>query len=96
MHPDVFGWAATAVLMATLIRQMVKQWRSPHPETVSKWLFLGQMTASALFTIYSVMLGATVFVVTNALLLMTAIVGQLMAWRRRKLSGEVPHKEVVP
>ena len=28
MHPDVLGWAATAVLMATLIRQMVKQWQS--------------------------------------------------------------------
>lgn len=96
MHPDVLGWAATVVLMATLIRQMVKQWRSPHPETVSKWLFLGQMTASALFTVYSVMLGATVFVVTNALLLMTAVVGQLMAWRRRKRSDEVLHNEVVP
>jgi len=32
MHPDVLGWAATAVLMATLIRQMVKQWQSSHPE----------------------------------------------------------------
>ncbi len=83
MHPDVLGWIATAVLMATLIRQMVKQWRSPHPETVSRWLFLGQITASALFTIYSAMLGAVVFVVTNALLLLTAIVGQIMAWRRR-------------
>lgn len=84
MHPDVLGWAATAVLMATLIRQMVKQWQSPHPETVSKWLFLGQMTASTLFTIYSAMLGATVFVVTNSLLLVTAVVGQVMAWRRRR------------
>lgn len=83
MHPDVLGWVATAVLMATLIRQMVKQWQSPHPETVSRWLFLGQITASALFTIYSAMLGSVVFVVTNALLLLTAVVGQIMAWRRR-------------
>ncbi|WP_193391251.1 MULTISPECIES: hypothetical protein [Stenotrophomonas] len=83
MHPDVLGWVATAVLMATLIRQMVKQWQSPNPEAVSKWLFVGQMTASALFTAYSAMLGSTVFVVTNAMLLLTAVVGQVMAWRRR-------------
>ncbi|MFL6957468.1 hypothetical protein ACJ7C5_06805 [Nocardiopsis yanglingensis] len=83
MHPDVLGWVATAVLMATLIRQMVKQRQSPYPEAVSKWLFVGQMTASALFTVYSAMLGSTVFVVTNAMLLLTAVVGQVMAWRRR-------------
>ncbi|AWH29228.1 hypothetical protein [Stenotrophomonas sp. YAU14A_MKIMI4_1] len=96
MHPDVLGWAATAVLMATLIRQMVKQWQSPHPETVSKWLFLGQITASMLFTIYSALLGATVFVVTNALLLITALVGQVMAWRRRQRRGNLPRNEVAP
>ncbi len=33
------------VLMATLVRQRVKHWYSPHPETVSKWLFIGQMAA---------------------------------------------------
>jgi len=76
--------------MATLIRQMVKQWQSPHPETVSRWLFLGQITASALFTIYSAMLGSVVFVVTNALLLVTAVVGQVMAWRRRHRRASAP------
>jgi uncharacterized protein with PQ loop repeat len=90
MHPDVLGWAATAVLMATLIRQMVKQWQSPHPETVSKWLFVGQMTASTLFTVYSALLGATVFVVTNALLLVTAVIGQLTAWQRRRRRAAPP------
>lgn len=84
MHPHVLGWAATVILMATLIRQMIKQWQSPHPEVVSRWLFVGQMTASSLFIVYSVMLGSTVFVVTNALLLLTAVVGQVLAWRRRR------------
>jgi len=84
MHPDILGWAATAVLMATLIRQMIKQWQAPHPETVSKWLFLGQMTASVLFTAYSALLGSTVFVVTNVLLLLTAVVGQTLALCRRR------------
>jgi len=87
MHPDLLGWTATAVLMATLVRQMVKQWHSPHPEAVSKWLFIGQMTASTLFTIYSALLGATVFVVTNLLLLATALIGQLLAWRRRRATA---------
>ena len=90
MHPDLLGWAATAVLMATLVRQMVKQWRSPHPETVSKWLLVGQMTASTLFTIYSALLDATVFVVTNLLLLATALIGQLLAWRRNRATTAQP------
>ncbi|EVT72576.1 membrane protein [Stenotrophomonas maltophilia 5BA-I-2] len=85
MHPDLLGWTATAVLMATLVRQM--EWHSPHPETVSKWLFIGQMTASTLFTIYSALLGATVFVVTNLLLLATALIGQLLAWRRNRATA---------
>ncbi|AWH53550.1 hypothetical protein C1924_10345 [Stenotrophomonas sp. ESTM1D_MKCIP4_1] len=84
MHPHVLGWGATVILMATLIRQMIKQWQSPHPEVVSRWLFVGQMTASALFIVYSAMLGSTVFVVTNALLLLTAVAGQVLAWRRRR------------
>ncbi|MBH1506785.1 hypothetical protein I5U60_04085 [Stenotrophomonas maltophilia] len=76
--------------MGRLVRQMIKQWQSPHPETVSKWLFVGQMTASTLFTAYSALLGSTVFVVTNALLLFTAVVGQVLAWRRRRRTGAPP------
>ncbi len=88
MNPDILGWAATAILIATLLRQTLKQWKSPHPEAVSSWLFIGQMSASVLFTIYSFLLGNTVFVVTNLLLLGTAILGQVLAWRRRKKDGE--------
>jgi Uncharacterized conserved protein len=88
MNPDILGWAATAILIATLLRQTLKQWKSPHPEAVSSWLFIGQMSASVLFTVYSFLLGNTVFVVTNLLLLGTAILGQVLAWRRRKKDGE--------
>jgi len=88
MNPDILGWAATAILIATLQRQTLKQWKSPHPEAVSSWLFIGQMSASVLFTVYSFLLGNTVFVVTNLLLLGTAILGQVLAWRRRKKDGE--------
>lgn len=85
---DLLGWAATAVLVATLWRQIWKQWRADDAQAVSTWLFIGQMTASVLFIAYSIALHSGVFVVTNSLVLATAIAGQCMAWmkRRRALS----------
>ncbi|WP_315388071.1 PQ-loop repeat-containing protein [uncultured Stenotrophomonas sp.] len=81
---DLLGWAATVVLIATLARQIYKQHQDGASEGVSTWLFIGQMTASVLFIIYSVVLGSTVFVVTNSLILLTAITGQVLAVRRRR------------
>lgn len=81
---DLLGWAATVVLIATLGRQIYKQNREASAEGVSTWLFVGQMTASVLFIIYSALLGTTVFVVTNSLILLTAITGQVLAVRRRR------------
>ncbi len=46
---DLVGWLASAVLIATLIRQIYKQWRSDQNQGVSRWLFIGQITASLLF-----------------------------------------------
>ncbi len=43
---------------------------------VSKWLFIGQMTASIGFVVYSWMVANWVFVATNALMLLTAAIGQ--------------------
>jgi len=84
MPADMLGWAATAVLIATLSRQIYKQHQSGSAEGVSTWLFVGQMTASVLFIAYSALTGSIVFVVTNTLILMTAIVGQILAARRRR------------
>ena len=81
---DFIGWAASAVLLATLIRQIVKQARDPDAEGVSTWLFLGQATASLLFVVYSALVGNWVFIVTNSCLLLTALVGQWISWRRRR------------
>ncbi|ADV27920.1 putative transmembrane protein [Pseudoxanthomonas suwonensis 11-1] len=83
MNPDLIGWAASGVLLATLVRQILKQARSGG-DGVSTWLFIGQATASALFIVYSVLLDNTVFIVTNSCLLATAIFGQVMAWRTRR------------
>src|SRR3712207_8683275 len=41
-------------------------------EGVSKWLFLGQITASVGFLIYSVMKNDMVFIVTNALMVVNS------------------------
>lgn len=82
---DWIGWAASAVLMATLVRQVVVQWRERSTQGVSHWLFLGQLTASTLFVIYSWMVGSWVFVTTNLMLLAVGITGQLVYRRNVRL-----------
>jgi len=81
---DLIGWAATLVLVATLWRQIWKQWRAEGTEAVSGWLFAGQITASLLFILYSVLLDSWVFVVTNSLVLITAVAGQIMAAMKQR------------
>lgn len=84
MPPEVIGWAASAILLATLIRQIVTQLRDRSAQGVSRWLFVGQIAASTGFVTYSAMVGDWVFIVTNACILATAIVGQIVTWRRRR------------
>jgi len=84
MSPDVIGWAASAILMATLIKQIHKQSTEENAAGVSKWLFLGQMAASVGFIVYSWLLDNWVFITTNSLILLTALVGQWVVWRKRK------------
>ena len=90
---DLLGWAATVVLIATLSRQIHKQHQSRSVEGVSTWLFVGQITASLLFIAYSALLGSSVFVVTNTLILVTAVVGQVLAVRRRRAQGRGPGEQ---
>ena len=82
--PDLVGWIASAILLATLARQTWRQWREPDPRGVSRWLFLGQIAASVGFVAYSWMLRNWVFILTNTLILLTAIVGQLALSRARR------------
>lgn len=86
---DAIGWSASAILLVTLIRQIVKQVQDENAEGVSTWLFLGQATASTLFLIYSLLLENWVFTTTNSLLLLTAIAGQWLTRckRRQKTAG---------
>jgi MtN3 and saliva related transmembrane protein len=82
MQPaDIVGWTASVVLFATISRQVWKQWKEGQREGVSRWLFIGQMTASALFVVYSWMVGNWVFVATNTFMLLAAITGQIATMR---------------
>jgi uncharacterized protein with PQ loop repeat len=84
MLQEAIGWFSSVVLLLTIAKQVHKQWVSGTSEGVSKWLFLGQTTASVGFTIYSLMVGNWVFVVTNALLLVSALLGLGIVWKHRR------------
>lgn len=78
------GWAASIVLLATLLLQVRVQWKEHSTAGVSAGLFIGQLLASIGFLAYAWLLDNTVLVVTNAALLVTAIVGQLVFVRNRR------------
>lgn len=85
MNPtEIIGWASSVILVLTIARQVYKQWHEGSSEGVSKWLFIGQMAASLGFTIYSWLVGNMVFVVTNSLMLLNALVGFGIVRHHRK------------
>lgn len=84
MTADALGWAASAVLLVTLARQIHVQAQSPDAAGVSHWLFLGQIAASLGFIAYSWLLGNWVFIVTNSAILLTAVIGQWTTARKRR------------
>lgn len=81
---DLIGWTSSAILLATLARQVFTQWRERSTAGVSHWLFSGQLAASTGFLVYSWLLKNWVFVVTNAALLVTALVGQVIYRRNER------------
>jgi uncharacterized protein with PQ loop repeat len=81
---EAVGWLSSAILLATLVRQVLKQWREGTSEGVSRWLFVGQVAASTGFVIYSALVANWVFVVTNALILVDAVAGLLIVIRHRR------------
>lgn len=78
---DVVGWSSSFVLMLTIGSQVVKQLREKNSAGVSHWLYVGQIAASLGFTVYSALLHNLVFVVTNSLLLVSAVVGLVVTIR---------------
>jgi MtN3 and saliva related transmembrane protein len=84
---DIIGWGSSLVLLCTIGRQVYTQWKSKSTAGLSRWLFIGQLTASAGFTVYSLMLHNWIFVSSNVALLITAIVGQLLYVHNKKSTG---------
>lgn len=84
---DLIGWFSAAVLVLTIGRQVWTQWRTRSSQGLSKWLFVGQVVASTGFVVYSFLVGNWVFVATNLVMLLIALVGQgLYLHNRRRAS----------
>jgi MtN3 and saliva related transmembrane protein len=81
---ELIGWASSVILLVTIGKQVYKQWHDESSEGVSHWLFIGQMAASTGFTIYSWLVRNWVFVVTNALMVVNALVGYTIVMRHRR------------
>jgi|ERR1700678_1800304 uncharacterized protein with PQ loop repeat len=81
---DLIGWVSSAVLLATIMRQVYTQWKTKSTAGVSHWLFIGQLGASIGFSLYSYLLHNWVFLTSNAVLLITAIMGQCLYLHNKK------------
>ena len=81
---ELIGWCSSSILVLTIAKQVYKQWREGTSEGVSKWLFIGQMSASLGFTIYSWLVNNWVFVVTNSAMLLGGMVGFFIVLHHRK------------
>ncbi len=81
---EAIGWASSVLLLLTIGRQVLKQWRSDSVEGVSRWLFVGQVAASLGFTVYSWQVKNWVFVVTNALMVVNAFLGLFIVLHKKR------------
>ena len=81
---EAIGWLSSAVLVVTIGQQVYKQWHDGTSKGVSRWLFVGQMLASAGFTLYSWLVHNWVFVVTNGLMLVSAVLGYTIVLKHRR------------
>lgn len=78
VNPTFFGLLATAILLTTLCAQTIKQWREHATRGIARWFFLGQVSASVCFVIYSVLIHSMLFAVANALILASALAGYIV------------------
>ena len=78
------GWLADSILLITLFAQMRKNWKEHRLKGVNPLLYYGQALASLCFAVYSLTINSWVFVVTNILGYVAAIVGIYLVHRYRK------------
>lgn len=91
MWTELLGWTASAVLLATLMAQVLRQWRTRTATGISPWLFIGQIAASSGFVAYSLLQSNAVFALTNSLILASAIAGQCL-YRRNRRAARGPQR----
>jgi MtN3 and saliva related transmembrane protein len=84
---EFIGWTSSLVLLATITRQVYTQWKTKSTAGVSHWLFIGQVTASMGFTIYSYLLHNWVYMISNVALLITAVIGQIIFKKNKRQSS---------
>jgi MtN3 and saliva related transmembrane protein len=90
---EAIGWVSSFILVLTIAKQVYKQWHEGSSEGVSKWLFIGQISASLGFTIYSWLVNNWVFVVTNALMLLNGLLGLVIVFRHRRRERREGNKD---
>jgi len=81
---ELVGWVSSFILVLTIGKQVHKQWKEDSSAGVSRWLFVGQLAASLGFTAYSIMVRNWVFVATNALMLVNALLGLAIVMHHRR------------
>jgi MtN3 and saliva related transmembrane protein len=84
MYTDMVGWASAVVLALTISRQVYTQWKTKSVAGISKWMFIGQLTASAGFVVYSALVDNWIFVFANFYIFLTAVVGQIIYSRNKR------------
>lgn len=72
---DAIGWASSIILLLTLVKQVHKQWKDGETKGISSLFFIGQLSSSIGFTIYSYLVENWVFTVTNGILVLNNILG---------------------
>jgi MtN3 and saliva related transmembrane protein len=85
---EAIGWTSAVILLATILRQVRRQWLTHSNDGVSSWLFIGQMAASGGFSIYSFLLGNWVFTFVNVALFASAVFGQVIYLRNRHSASQ--------
>jgi MtN3 and saliva related transmembrane protein len=81
---EIIGWASSVILVATIAKQIHKQWHDRTSAGVSVWLFVGQLAASVGFTIYSLLVRNWVFAVTNGVMVLSGLLGYAITVRQKR------------
>ena len=88
MGTEAVGWLSNLLLLMTMGKQVITQWKSGSTQGVSSWLFIGQLATSTGFVIYSYLLGNWVFVTSNVMLLFVALTGQWLYLRTKRRQSQ--------